>query len=253
MMIQSPKDIERLTLKYGFLPFFNGVLEGFSIEELTPDELWFSDVTDGPWEWKGPVIAMGSVAYGKFFRNKAGFVSLEWLPDLINYRRAQFNWLWHPKAKQIYDTILEHESLISTELKALCGYGPVRKPKLSPLEVAYEKSQRRCAHSSLRSSTQRSAGESTATNNRTKSSFDTLITRLQMALYVITADFEYSYNKQGDRYGWGKARYTTPELMYGDNLRLPTCAPNDSFCKIIAHLQSVFPEIPTADLVKFIK
>jgi hypothetical protein len=178
---------------------------------------------------------------------------LEWLPDLINYRRAQFNWLWHPKARQIYDTILEHESLISTELKQLCGYGPVRKPKLSPLEAAYEKSQRRCAHSSLRSSTQRSAGGATATNNHTKASFDTLITRLQMALYVITADFEYSYNKQGDHYGWGKARYTTPELMYGDDLRLPTCAPNDSFCKIIAHLQSAFPQIPTADLVKFIK
>jgi hypothetical protein len=237
MMIQSPNDVEKLTLEYGFLPFFSGLLDGFSIEDLTPDELWFSDVTDGPWEWKGPVIAMGSVAYGKFFRNKAGFVSLEWLPDLINYRRSLLNLQRFPKELQIYQTILAHESLLSSELKQLCGYVPVRKPKLSPLEAAYAKSHPRKPSS----------------NVRTKASFDALITRLQMALYVITADFEYSYTKQGNRYGWGKARYTSPELMYGDDLRLPSCSPTDSFLKIVAHLQSVFPHIPTTDLAKFIR
>ena len=43
---------------------------------------------EGAWEWKGPVIREGHCAYGKIFNRKAGYVSLEWLPDLMNYRRS---------------------------------------------------------------------------------------------------------------------------------------------------------------------
>ena len=87
-VIDSALELERQVLQDGFLPFFRCGIPGFSIEERTAPEYWFSD-EEGPWEWKGPVIREGHCAYGKFFNKKAGYVSLEWLPHLANYRRSR--------------------------------------------------------------------------------------------------------------------------------------------------------------------
>ena len=63
--IRSAADIVALTNEWGFLPFFENGIPGFSVEELTPKELWFASDVDGPWEWKGPVIRASGCAYGK--------------------------------------------------------------------------------------------------------------------------------------------------------------------------------------------
>ena len=86
--LRSAADLERLALRLGFLPFFRCGVAGFSVEEHTPREYWFTD-EEGAWEWKGPVIREGHCAYGKFFNRKAGFVSRAWLADWANYRRSR--------------------------------------------------------------------------------------------------------------------------------------------------------------------
>ena len=128
-MIHNADDLERVILDLGFLPFFKNSIEGFSVEDLTSPELWFEDGVDGPWEWKGPVIRNGKCPYGKFFGDRAGFVSLEWFPD-----------------------------------------------------------------------------------------------------------FEYQYDKQGRSYGWGVARYTTPEALFGDKIALLNHTPEKSKVRILRHL-----------------
>jgi len=118
-------DLEKLILKMGFLPFFNIGIADFSIEEFTPQELWFSDEEDGPWEWKGPVLRNQNCAYGKLFQKKAGFVSMEWFPELVNYRRSVYDLnaaSTESTERVIYETVRAHESLLSKEIKALCGY-----------------------------------------------------------------------------------------------------------------------------------
>ena len=64
-LIQSKSDLIEVINEYGFLPFFENSIEGFSIEEhITPDCWWHSDTGEwGAWEWKGPVILSGHVAY----------------------------------------------------------------------------------------------------------------------------------------------------------------------------------------------
>lgn len=44
---------------------------------------------------------------------------------------------------------------------------------------------------------------------------DPILTRLQMEMRLVIADFEHSIDRHGNRYGWGIARYTTPETLYG--------------------------------------
>ena len=72
----------------GFLPLFKNDIPGFSLEERTVPEYWWSEDSEhDPWEWREIIARRGDVAYGKFFDKKAGFISKEWMPYFVNYRR----------------------------------------------------------------------------------------------------------------------------------------------------------------------
>ncbi len=217
--IYSPDDLEKLVLEFGFLPFFKNEFGDFSVEEYTPEELWFTD-KEGPWEWKGPVAARKSCVYGKFFRGKTGFISLEWFPDFANYRRDGYDFdaryedgLASRNDKEIYELVLEHGSLLSKEIKTACGYG-----------------------------------------KKGNKGFDTIITRLQMQTYLIVANFEYSRDKSGCPYGWGVARYTTPEAYLGDTLVSSAYArePEESKQRLFDYLLLLLPEADNEQIYKFI-
>lgn len=219
--LRSAGDIVRLVREIGFLPFFANDIQGFSIEEHCPRELWFSADADGPWEWKGPIARAGECVYGKFFGGKAGYVSLEWFPDLANYRRNGYDFdaryddgLASRKDKDVYETITASGSLLSKELKAACNY---RKD-----------------------------------GNK---GFETVITRLQMRTYVNIGDFVYMRDKHGNAYGWGVAKYSTPEEMFG--YEAVTAAykrePLESKELLLGQITAILPDVAEDKLLKLIK
>lgn len=226
-MIETQEQLERLIKTWGFMPFFKNGVKGFSIEELTPPELLFGDDFErGPWKWKGPIISHWESAYGKFFgRKMAGYVSLEWLPDLMNWRRAQYPLKKEPAdARHILQVLVEHESLLSKELKVASGFTLSRKKtKFNPENPA----------------------EPTV-NAKNGTACDAHIAQLQMATRVCVADFEYKVSKSGEVYGWGVARYCTPEAMYPELFPLRDAVegrtPRQSRERILAHLAALFPE-----------
>ena len=229
-LITSQEVLERWIRELGFLPFFSNRIEGFSIEEHTPEELWFNDEHPGPWEWKGPVIGNWESAYGKFFEKKAGFVSLEWFPDFMNWRRSKFPLKkLGEEPRHILEVLRGCESALSKELKAKSGYSMARKRTKfnpdNPLEPIV--------------------------NKHNGADFDKLINELQMGTWVCIADFEYLFSKKGERYGWGVARYCTPEAMY--EIDVHQCVegrtPQQSLERIVRHLFSVLPEA-TEDQVR---
>lgn len=215
---RHPADIEQCVLNIGMLPFFECGIPGFSVAEHTPPELWFSDEQEGPWEWKGPIIQLGHCAYGKFFGRKAGWVSLEWLPDLINVRRHRFP--LPPEDSQeperlIYEVLRLEGDVLSRDLKREVGlYGM-----------------------------------------KLKSTFERYISQLQMGLHACISDFEYNIDQHGNRYGWGLARYSTPEVMYGSELALSAISqrsPEESRHRLIAQLQQHWPDATRKQLEKII-
>ena len=125
----------------GFLPLFANEVEGFSAEEHTsPDYWWSGDRREDPWEWREIIAASGQVAYGKFFENKAGFISLEWLPYFVNFRRNGYDFdaryqdgLASRREKKIMDffigedenqdAVYKDERILSTDLKKAAGFG----------------------------------------------------------------------------------------------------------------------------------
>lgn len=169
----------------GFLPLFKNEIPGFSLEERTVPEFWWSgDPKRDPWEWREIIARRGDLAYGKFFNKKAGFISKEWLPYFVNYRRDgyDFDALWDDekaslRQKKIMDLFMNDDNqreFYSNDLKLKAGFGK-----------GMEKG------------------------------FDGVITGLQMQMYLCCRDFRQRLNKKGEAYGWPVAVYTTPEHIFG--------------------------------------
>lgn len=218
--LRSCAELVKLIDQWGFVPLFENEIRGFSVEELCPPELWFADDVEGPWEWKGPAIRESGCAYGKFFCNKAVFISREWFPHFANYRRGGLDFgqrygegLAGYTEKIIYRTLSEQPSLLSKELKRLAGFG-----------------------------------------REGRKGFDAAITRLQMMGYVTTADFEYSLDKYGIPYGWGVARYATVENHFGPDFaaEVCSCTPEESKALIAAHISALFPEAEEKSIIKLV-
>ena len=208
---RSAEDIHEAVQELGFLPFFANDIKGFSIEEHTPAELWFSN-EPGPWDWKGPVLRMGDCVYGKFFNGKAGFISTKWFPDFANFRRDGYDFdariddglkVDGPDII-VYEELIRHDAILSKGIRKLTGYW----------------------------------------GKEGKSGFDSVMTRLQMQGYAITCDFEYELSKKGEPYGWGLARYTTPERFLGKSFsrKVYKNTPEKSFELMYRHLMKQFPE-----------
>lgn len=214
--VRSPEDIITLTEEVGFLPFFRNHIPGFSVEECCPRELWFSDTLDGPWEWKGPVARSGRCVYGQLFCGKAGFVSREWLPDFANYRRDGYDF----------------DARFDDELAPLRDKG-VYDTLLAGGAMLSRELREKCG----------------------AKGFDTVITRLQMQTYVVIGDFVYRRDKHGRTYGWGVAKYTTPEALLGcDHVTSAYFRdPSQSRERITAHLSSLLPEAEESGIRKLIR
>jgi hypothetical protein len=233
----SPEELEHTVLELGFLPFFRNAIPNFSVEALTPAEYWFVEGVDGPWDWKAPVIRNCNCTYGRFFWDKAGYVSLEWLPDWANYRRAAYHSdiLWgnsniDKTEMQIYEAVVEHESLLTREVKQLCGLWETNKRHFDPAD-------------GLRKVKHVSPGRTT---------FETAMTHLQMATFIVIADFEYRMDKHNKPYGWGVARYTTPEALFGKDVLHCNRTPDASRERLVKHFKKILPQVTETEILKMI-
>ena len=183
--LKNDKELIEYVNKVGFLPLFKNSVPGFSVEEHTVSDYWWSgDAVRDPWEWRRTVSESGKVAYGKFFGNKAGFISLEYLPYFANWRREgyDFDALWddgkaRTRWKKVMDLFTDGGEFYSYEIKRLAGFGK--------------------------------EGEK---------NFDGVLTELQMKTYLVVKDFRQRVNRAGEGYGWHVAVYATPESMWGYDL-----------------------------------
>lgn len=215
-IVEDQEELAALINEIGFLPFFQSPVPGFSLKDCVPPELWFPEEGDGVWEWKGPVIRRSGGAYGKFFKGKAAFISREWYPDFANYRRDGYDF------DAAYD-----DGLASFKEKrvydALAAEGNMLSKEL----------RRRSAFV-----------------GQTKGGYDTTLTRLQMRGYITTTDFEYAVDSKGNPYGWGIARYATPESHFGEEFTetVYSRTSEQSARRILEHLENLLPQATPAQL-----
>lgn len=230
-LIASKEQLERAALHFGMLPFFANRIPGFSVQEMAAPGMLFGETCDdyGCWEWKGPVIQEQTTAYGKFFNRKAGFVSLDLLPDFLNCRRAAYPVNPDSTERMILDIIRENEGVSSTELKRIIYGSPSRKRKPGDLVEAMEYVRPK------------------------RHSIEGPLQRLQMGGWLLIADFEYKLTARGDRYGWGVAVYSTPEIWFERSLHTTDRTPSESFDFLVGTLSGKLPGVPRNMITSLLK
>ena len=89
--LDGPEQLLALLRSVGFLPLFSNNIPGFSVEEHTLAEHWWTGEDSDPWEWRHILSSHPETAYGKFFGKKAGFIHRDWFPVFANYRRNGYD------------------------------------------------------------------------------------------------------------------------------------------------------------------
>ncbi len=219
--LHSVQDAINYIKEVGFLPLFKNDIPGFSLEERTEPQFWWSgNPAVDPWEWRTLIARSGEIAYGKFFEKKAGFISKEWLPYFANYRRDgyDFDALWDDekatkKQKKIMDLFETEEELYSNEIKAKAGLGK--------------------------------GGEK---------GFEGTLTDLQMRTYLTVRDFRQRVNKKGESYGWAIAVYAKPEAIWGYEYVTSRYheKPVDSGKAIAQHMMELYPSAEATAIKKLL-
>jgi len=119
--IEEKDELCSLIEDIGFLPLFKCSIPGFSVEDITVWERWFSDDDSehDPWKWRKAIAAQGEIAYGKLFNGKAGYISKKWYPKFVNYRRDGYDF------DSLYDEGLapRRAAIPSYEIKKRAGFG----------------------------------------------------------------------------------------------------------------------------------
>ncbi len=229
--IRTWKELINWINEVGFLPLFANGIDGFSAEEhVSPDFWWTGDRDEDPWEWREIIAASHQAAYGKFFDQKAGFISLDWLPFFANYRRSGYDFdarwedgLANRREKTIMDLLTSKdddgditfpdEQILSTELKKKAGFGK--------------------------------GGEK---------NYPGIITGLQMQTYLVITDFHRRRNKRGEEYGMAVSVMLPPEAVWGYETvtRAYKESPVKSWQRISDRIREQFPGADDTNITKLI-
>ncbi len=215
----------------GFLPFFANEVEGFSAEEhVSPDYWWTGIREEDPWEWRELIASSHQVAYGKFFGNKAGFISCKWLPVFANYRRQGYDFdaryedgLASHREKLIMDLLTGRDEegevtfpdtqILSTDLKKMAGFGK--------------------------------GGEK---------NYPGITTSLQMQTDLVIADFHRRTNKRGEEYGMPVSVMLPPEAIWGyeEVTSAYNEKPRESWQRLIDHVMDMYPQADEKAVIRLI-
>ncbi len=216
--IKSMDELYEYIETVGFLPLFSSRVPGFSLEELTASDAWFSGEDEDPWEWRAIAAIEGKVVYGKFFGKKAGFISKAWFPYFAAYRRDGYDFdtlyelgMASRKSKLLMDVLEERGRVPSYILKTEAGFGQT--------------------------------GES---------GFEGAITNLMMQTYSVICGFERKLNRNGEEYGWPVAVYCTAESRFGREMVRSRyeLTKEEALAKIMEQMHRLYPDASEKDIRK---
>ncbi len=121
-VVSSAEGMLNLIHEYQLIPFFTNLVPGFSVEEHTPPELWFTEESLGPWDWKIDCIQDGDIAYGKFLLGgKAAFATVDVYRELMNWRRSLPKYRPTADQQKVLDYMEGQGSISVPEIRKLMG------------------------------------------------------------------------------------------------------------------------------------
>lgn len=224
--VVSPETMYAAIQRLGIVPFFENIVPGYSIEELTPPRFWFDGdgAALGPWDWKIECVRSGDIAYGKFLLGgKAAFATVEWYRELLNWRRSLPKYQPTADGARILAYLEENGSIGIKEVRGLLGV------KKSAADAAISRLQLQCR----------------------------VVTGDIVRVYR-GEDLHYN--------GWQTSSFCTPEALFDAGgapgpAGFPFApavslqvnhSPQESYDRLVAHLRSLVPDVTDNQLKKLL-
>lgn len=226
--IYSPESMISAIRHFGVIPFFKGKIPGWSVEELTDPECWFTTSEQlGPWDWKIDTVREGDIAYGKFLCNKAAFSTAEWYRHMMNWRRSLPKYRIPLGEKYTANTLMNrlYEVLSPTLLNIIKENGTLDGSEMRQLlqEQVHEETLRKVGGSL----------EKYLLPKIKRTAVDFLLLYLEMGTWSVKGDFKRVYKGPNLEYhGWQRSSHTLPELLFGTDTYIDENAP--SWAKIFS-------------------
>lgn len=221
---------------YGFIPLFKCGIKGWSIEEMTDPEYWFTSSDQlGPWDWKIEAVREGDIAYGKFLGGAAGFATTEYYRHLMNYRRSL------PRYRVVLGEDFQSTKQNEILMKALA---PEAYRTITETGGVESKDIRMALNKAVTPELLESVTPSCRANlspSVKKSISDTVISFLEMGTWSVVADFIRLYRGKNLEYnGWQRSILTTPDELFEQSV-VVDCTPEESRQFLIEHVKSFYP------------
>ena len=119
-VVRDWESMVRLIQEFRLVPFFSNPVPGYSIQEHTPADSWFTEDNLGPWDWKIDCVQTGDIAYGKFlWGGKAAFATVDVYRELMNWRRSLPKYSPTGEQQKVLDLMEERGSITVTDVRLL--------------------------------------------------------------------------------------------------------------------------------------
>lgn len=236
IIINSAASMIKVIRAYGFIPLFKCGIKGWSIEEMTDPEYWFTSSDQlGPWDWKIEAVREGDIAYGKFLGGAAGFATTEYYRHLMNYRRSL------PRYRVVLGEDFQSTKQNEILMKALA---PEAYRTITETGGVESKDIRMALNKAVTPELLESVTPSCRANlspSVKKSISDTVISFLEMGTWSVVADFIRLYRGKNLEYnGWQRSILTTPDELFEQSV-VVDCTPEESRQFLIEHVKSFYP------------
>lgn len=237
IIINSAASMIKVIRTYGFIPLFKCGIKGWSIEEMTDPEYWFTSSDQlGPWDWKIEAVREGDIAYGKFLGGAAGFATTEYYRHLMNYRRSL------PRYRVVLGEDFQSTKQNEILMKALA---PEAYRTITETGGVESKDIRMALNKAVTPELLESVTPSCRANlspSVKKSISDTVISFLEMGTWSVVADFIRLYRGKNLEYnGWQRSILTTPDELFEQSV-VVDCTPEESRQFLIEHVKNFYPD-----------
>ncbi len=182
---------------------------------------WTGNEKSDPWVWRMILSGDPRIAYGKLFRNRAGFVSRKWLPYFASYRRDGYDFdaryedgRASHKCKKIMDLFTKEPVIPSYLIKSMAGF-----------------------------------------SRNGEKGFEGALTLLQMQTYITVRKFTRKQSRTGEEYGWHISEYSQTEDKFGYEFTTKAygLGAEGSKEKLIRQMIKINPDIEHPDAEMFLK
>ena len=251
--VRSAESMIALIREVGLIPLFKNPVRGWSIQEITHPDWWFSTSDElGPWDWKIEAVREGLI-YGKYIARRAAFATAPMYGHLMNWRRSLPQ---YRVAEGVRGGVSPAQGATINQ-RLQCYISPILLSAIREAGALDSAEIRELLEREVPLDLRKKVGghmEKYLLPRITRQAVDFLLGFLEMGTWVVVGDIARVYRGPNCEYnGWQRNTLTTPDALLGTAgsfANMPLCP---AVVSADAHVQTTSQAVSLYDVPSWAK